>query len=42
MRYLGGLWGGVWINSFLSDLGNNRFDGANLVANFENLNPASK
>ncbi|RJP87096.1 MAG: DUF3141 domain-containing protein [Desulfobacteraceae bacterium] len=41
MRYLGGLWGGVWINSFLSDLGNNKFDGANLVANFENLNPAN-
>ncbi len=41
MRYMGGLWGGVWINSFLSDLGNNKFDGANLVANFENLNPAN-
>ncbi|MDO9265137.1 MAG: DUF3141 domain-containing protein [Desulfosalsimonadaceae bacterium] len=41
MRYLGGLWGGVWINSFLSDLGNNKFDGANLVSNFENLNPAN-
>jgi len=41
MRYLGGLWGGVWINSFLSDLGGGKFDGANLVANFENLNPAN-
>jgi len=41
MRYLGGLWGGVWIASFLSDLGNAKFDGANLVANFENLNPAN-
>ncbi len=41
MRYLGGLWGGVWIASFLSDLGNGKFDGANLVANFENLNPAN-
>lgn len=41
MRYLGGLWGGVWINSFLSDLGNGRFDGANLVGNFEILNPAN-
>jgi pimeloyl-ACP methyl ester carboxylesterase len=41
MRYLGGLWGGVWINSFLSDLGGGQFDGANLVANFENLNPAN-
>ncbi len=41
MRYLGGLIGGVWINSFLSDLGHGYFDGANLVANFENLNPAN-
>lgn len=41
MRYLGGLWGGVWIASFLSDLGNGKFDGANLVANFETLNPAN-
>ena len=41
MRYLGGLMGGVWINSLLSDLGNGTFDGANLVANFENLNPAN-
>jgi len=41
MRYLGGLLGGVWINAFLSDLGNGKFDGANLVANFENLNPAN-
>ncbi len=41
MRYLGGLIGGVWINSFLSDMGHGYFDGANLVANFENLNPAN-
>ena len=41
MRYMGGLLGGVWINSLLSDLGNGFFDGANLVANFENLNPAN-
>jgi len=41
MRYLGGLMGGVWINSLLSDMGNGTFDGANLVANFENLNPAN-
>lgn len=41
MRYLGGLLGGVWLNSLLSDLGNGIFDGANLVANFENLNPAN-
>ncbi len=41
MRYTGGLLGGVWVNSLLSDLGNGFFDGANLVANFENLNPAN-
>jgi pimeloyl-ACP methyl ester carboxylesterase len=41
MRYKGGLLGGVWVNSFLSDLGNGVFDGANLVANFESLNPAN-
>ncbi|MDJ0808931.1 MAG: DUF3141 domain-containing protein [Desulfobacterales bacterium] len=41
MRYLGGLIGGVWLNSLLSDLGHGYFDGANLVANFENLNPAN-
>ena len=41
MRYRGGLLGGVWVNSFLSDLGNGKFDGVNLVDNFENLNPAN-
>lgn len=41
MTYKAGLWGGAWIASFLSDLGNGRFDGANLVANFEDLNPAN-
>jgi len=41
MRYRGGLAGGVWVNTFLSDLGNGRFDGANLVSNFESLNPAN-
>ncbi|OPY85521.1 MAG: Alpha/beta hydrolase family protein [Smithella sp. PtaU1.Bin162] len=41
MRYKGGLGGGVWMNSFLSDLGNGVFDGANLVLNFEMLNPAN-
>ena len=41
MRYKGGLVGGVWINSFFSDLGNGIFDGANLVLNFETLNPAN-
>ena len=41
MRYKGGLVGGVWVNSFLSDMGNGVFDGANLVSNFETLNPAN-
>ncbi len=41
LRYLGGIWGGTWVTSFLSDLGAGTFDGANLVANFENLNPAN-
>jgi hypothetical protein len=41
MRYKGGLSGGVWVNSFLSDLGSGVFDGANLVMNMELLNPAN-
>jgi hypothetical protein len=41
MRYAGGLMGGSWMASLASDLGNGRFDGAHLVANFENLNPAN-
>jgi len=41
MRYAGGLLGGTWLASLASDLGNGKFDGANLVANMENLNPAN-
>ncbi|MFA5181089.1 MAG: DUF3141 domain-containing protein [Syntrophales bacterium] len=41
MRYRGGLSGGSWMVSLLSDLGNGKFDGANLVSNFEALNPAN-
>ena len=41
MRYMGGLLGGAWITSLLCDLGGGQFDGANLVANFERLNPAN-
>ncbi len=41
MRYAGGLLGGTWLASFASDLGNGKFDGANLVQNMENLNPAN-
>ncbi|HYF06518.1 MAG TPA: DUF3141 domain-containing protein, partial [Acetobacteraceae bacterium] len=41
MRYLGGLAGGAWPAALLADLGNGRFDGANLVLNFESLSPAN-
>ncbi|GLK58565.1 MULTISPECIES: DUF3141 domain-containing protein [Azotobacter] len=41
MRYAGGLLGGTWLASLASDLGNGLFDGAHLVENFENLNPAN-
>ncbi len=41
MRYAGGLLGGTWLASLAADLGNGRFDGAWLVQNFENLNPAN-
>jgi pimeloyl-ACP methyl ester carboxylesterase len=41
MRYAGGLAGGAWIALFASDLGGGMFDGAHLVQNFENLNPAN-
>jgi pimeloyl-ACP methyl ester carboxylesterase len=41
MRYAGGMLGGTWLASFVSDLGNGVFDGAHLVQNFESLNPAN-
>jgi pimeloyl-ACP methyl ester carboxylesterase len=41
MRYSGGLLGGSWLTAFASDLGIGTFDGAWLVQNFENLNPAN-
>jgi pimeloyl-ACP methyl ester carboxylesterase len=41
MRFAGGLLGGTWLASLTSDLGNGVFDGAHLVQNFENLNPAN-
>ena len=41
MRYAGGLLGGTWLASLASDLGAGKFDGASLVQNFENLNPAN-
>jgi hypothetical protein len=41
MRYSGGLLGGSWLTALASDLGGGKFDGAWLVQNFENLNPAN-
>jgi pimeloyl-ACP methyl ester carboxylesterase len=41
MRYTGGLLGGSWLTALMGDLGNGIFDGAWLVSNFENLNPAN-
>jgi pimeloyl-ACP methyl ester carboxylesterase len=41
MRYTGGLLGGTWLTALSGDLGNGRFDGAYLVANFENMHPSN-
>jgi pimeloyl-ACP methyl ester carboxylesterase len=41
MRYSGGLLGGSWLTALASDLGHGKFDGAGLVQNFENQNPAN-
>lgn len=41
LRYLGGMLGGTWLTALSGDLGHGIFDGANLVANFESLNPAN-
>ncbi|WP_405030243.1 DUF3141 domain-containing protein [Mycoplana sp. BE70] len=41
MRYSGGLLGGSWLTALLSDIGQGKFDGAWLVQNFENQNPAN-
>ena len=41
MRYAGGMLGGTWMSSMASDMGAGLFDGAYLVQNFENLNPAN-
>jgi hypothetical protein len=41
LRYAGGLAGGAWLSLLASDLGGGKFDGAYLVQNFENLNPAN-
>jgi len=41
MRYSGGMLGGSWLASLTADMGNGIFDGAHLVSNFSNLNPAN-
>lgn len=41
MRLAGGLLGGEWLTHLCADLGDGRLDGAWLVQNFENLNPAN-
>jgi pimeloyl-ACP methyl ester carboxylesterase len=41
MRYTGGMLGGSWLTALMGDLGNGKFDGAWLVKNFEDLNPAN-
>jgi hypothetical protein len=41
MRYSGAMLGGAWLAALTSDLGAGRFDGAHLVKNFEELNPAN-
>ncbi len=41
MRYTGGMTGGSWLTALTSDLGDGRFDGAWLVSNFEQLDPAN-
>jgi hypothetical protein len=41
MRYSGGLLGGSWLTAMTGDLGQGVFDGAWLVTNFENQNPAN-
>ncbi len=41
LRLMGGFVGGVWLSHFLSDLNQDRFDGAWLVQNFESLKPGN-
>jgi len=41
MRLAGGLLGGAWLTHLIADLGDGRFDGAHLAANFESLKPAN-
>jgi hypothetical protein len=41
MRYLGGWFGGSWLDRMMSDIGSGIFDASWLVGNFDNLNPAN-
>lgn len=41
MRYLGGWYGGTWLDRMMSDIGGGIYDAAWLVANFDNMNPAN-
>ena len=41
MRYAGGMLGGSWLTELTSDLGHGKFEGTNLVLNFDLLNPAN-
>jgi pimeloyl-ACP methyl ester carboxylesterase len=41
MRYTGGILGGAWLTALSGDVGAGKFDGASLIANFEQLNPAN-
>ncbi len=41
MRYAGAALGGSWLASLSGDMGADRFDGVQLVDNFEKLNPAN-
>ena len=41
MRYLGGVLGGTWMTALAGDLGHGIFDGAQLVENFEKMNPSN-
>lgn len=41
LRYLGGIMGGTWATALSGDLGHGIFDGADLVRNFESMNPAN-
>jgi len=41
MRYSGGMCGGSWLSAMTSDLGHGKFDGTNLVLNFDELGPAN-